>query len=127
MFKLMNKNGVIVADNIPTLGYAKRMALSLGNVYITDENNGIISFHSIEGYYKRVIMDLIAIGASVEFGKLSICCINEHHRSIPERKTYYQVVYNDYQNEYSRWFKSIKEAVDKFVELELKHESGRSN
>lgn len=121
----MNKDGIIVAENIPTLSYAKRMASSLGNVYIADHNNGIIAMHSIEDYYKRTIMDLIAIGATIEFGKLSICCINDHHKSVIKRKIYYQVVYNhhDPNKEYSKWFKSIKDAVDKFVELELKYES----
>lgn len=117
----MNKDSIIIADNIPTFGYAKRMASALGNVYITDENNGIIQANSLDNYYKRLIMDLIAIGVTIEVGKLSICCIDEYYKPVVKRKTKYQVVNNDYRNEYSQWFDSIKDAVDKFVELELKY------
>jgi hypothetical protein len=123
MFKLMNKSGIIVAENVPSMLYAKRMAGALGNVYITDENNGIISFHSIEEYYKNAIRDLVVTGATVQFDKLSICCINDYYKPMVEnqRPTLYQVEYNDRKNEYSKLHKSVRDAVDDFVRLEVKH------
>lgn len=122
----MSKSGKIIADNIISINIAKRMASALGNVFITDENNGIISHHTIGQYYKRTICDLVAVGATVEFGnKLSICCFNEYYENNISRVrgTQYQVVYNDKdpKKEYSRFFKSLTEAVDKFIELELKY------
>lgn len=119
----MSKGGKVVADNIQNLVHARRMASALGNVYITDDKNGIMSFHSIEEYYKNAIADLVRIGVCIEVGKLSICKLDEYYKPVVNRGVKYQVTYNHHrhENEYSKWFSDLKEAVEEFIRLEAKY------